>query len=85
MTIINISWYLCVLFIIALVAESAITIAPGAMVMRLTGIWAVLAVLFAAVAVTFKWFHVSEPKWLLRVFQGIAVVATVVVILMVIG
>lgn len=28
MTIINISWYLCVLFMLALVAESAITIAP---------------------------------------------------------
>jgi hypothetical protein len=29
MTIINISWYLCVLFAVALAAESAMTVEPG--------------------------------------------------------
>ena len=87
MTIINISWYLCVLFIMALVAESAVTVAPdGATVIHLLmGAWEGLAVLFAAVAVAFKWFCIPEPKWLVRVFEGVAVLATVAVLLMVVG
>jgi hypothetical protein len=80
MTVIKISWYLCILFIVALVVESAITVAPGgaAVVHFLMGAWTTLAVLFAAVASSFRWFRVPEPKWLLRIVQGVAVVLTVV-------
>jgi hypothetical protein len=87
MTVINISWYMCVLFAVALAAESAVTVAPGGemMVRMLMGLWAALAVVFAAVAVTVRWLHVPEPKWLARAFVGVAVVATVIVVVMVVG
>jgi hypothetical protein len=87
MTVISISWYLCALFTVALVAESAITVAPGgeSVVRMFMGAWAALAIIFAVVAVTFRWLHVPGPKWLVRVFLGVAVVATVVVGLLVVG
>jgi len=76
-TVINISWYLCALFVFALVVESAITVAPGGatVIHVLMGAWAGLAFLFAAVAVAFRWFRLPEPKWLVRVFLGVATVA----------
>jgi uncharacterized BrkB/YihY/UPF0761 family membrane protein len=55
------------------------------MVHVLMAVWAGLAILFAVVAVMCKIIHISEPNWLLRVFQGMAVVATIVVVLMVVG
>ena len=89
MTVINISWYLCILFAfaVALAVSSAITVAPaGQAWMRLEiGTWLALAVAFAAVAVIFKRFHVPQPRWLLRVFQGFAVLATLVALIMVGG
>jgi hypothetical protein len=87
MTITKISWYLCVLFVLALVAESAITVAPsGATVIHvLMGAWAGLAVLFAAVAVSVSIFRFPEPKWLVRVFLGVAALATIAVFVMVVG
>ena len=87
MTVINLSWYLCVLFAVALAISSAITVAPGGQAwMRLEmGIWLALSILFAAVAVIFRWFRIPQPKWLLRLFQGLAVLATLVVFLMVGG
>jgi len=87
MTVINISSYLCVLFIFALVAESAATVAPGgeAMQRMLMGAWAALAVLFAVVAATFWWFGASGPKWLSRTLLGLALLATVTVVLMAVG
>ncbi len=87
MTVINLSWYLCVLFAVALAFSSAITVAPGGQAwMRLEmGIWLGLSILFAAVAVIFKLRHVSQPKWLLRLFQCFAVLATLMVFMMVGG
>ena len=87
MTVSNMSWYLSVLFVVALVAESAITVAPGgeAFVRMLMGLWAGAAVLFAAVAIALRWFRVLEPEWLVRVFQGLALLVTLFVILMVVG
>ncbi len=85
MTVINLSWYLCVLFAVALVAESAMTVEPGLLAFKITGIWLALSILFAAVAIIFRRFRVPQPKWLLRVFQGLAVLATLVVFLMVGG
>ena len=49
------------------------------------GIWLALSILFGTVAIVFKWFHVPQPKWLLRLFQCLAVLATLVVFLMVGG
>ncbi len=87
MTVTKISWYLCTLFILALVAESAITVAPGGatVIHVLMGAWGALAFLFAAVAVAFSWFRLPEPKWLVRVFLGVAVVATAGVLLLTVG
>jgi hypothetical protein len=87
MTVITLSWYLCVLFVVALAVSSAITVAPdGQAWMRIEmGMWLALAIGFAAVAVIFKRFHVPQPKWLLRLFQGFAVLATVVILMMVSG
>ncbi|MGO9112801.1 MAG: hypothetical protein ACLP9L_26510 [Thermoguttaceae bacterium] len=87
MTIITLSWYLCVLFAGALIISSAITVAPvGQAWMRLEmGIWLALSILFAAVAIIFKSFRVPQPRWLLRLFQCFAVLATLVVLLMIVG
>ena len=87
MTIISLSWYLFVLFAVHLVVSSAITVVPGGQAwMRLEmGIWLALSILLAGVAVIFKWFHVRQPKWLLRLFQGLAVLATLVVFMIVGG
>ena len=82
MTVINISLYLCVLF--ALAVSSAITAALGGQAwMRLEmRMWLALSILVAVVAIVFRWFRVPQPKWLLRLFQGLAVLATLVVFLM---
>jgi hypothetical protein len=87
MTVINLSWYLCVLFVLALAVSSAITVAPsGQPAMRLEmAAWLAFSIAFAVVAIIFKWFQVPQPKWLLRLFQCIALFATVVVALMVVG
>jgi len=87
MTITNLSWYLCVLFAGALVISSAITVAPnGQAWMRMEmGICLALSILFAAVALIFRVRHIPQPKWLLRLFQCFAVLATVAVFMMVGG
>ncbi len=87
MTVTTISWYLCVLFAVALAGSSAITVVPGGEAwMRLEmGTWLALSILFAAVAVVFKRLRVPQPRWLLRTFQCFAVLATVAVALMIGG
>jgi hypothetical protein len=87
MSVVRISWYLCALFIFALVAESAATVAPAgeAMQSMLMVAWAALAVVFAVVAVTFMWLGVAEPKWLVRTLLAVALTATVTVVLMAVG
>ena len=85
MTVINLSWYLCVLFAVALVVSSAMTVEPGVMAFKITGIWLALSILFAAVAIIFRSFRIPQPKWLLRLFQVSAVLATLVVFLVVVG
>lgn len=86
-SVVHISWYLCVLFIFAVVAESAATAAPGgeAMQRTLMGAWATLAIVFAGVAVAFMWLGVSDPRWLVRTLLGVALLATVAVVLMSVG
>jgi hypothetical protein len=83
----SIAWYLCGLFLFALVVESAVTFAPGSetMQMVLTGTWAALAVLFAVAALTFQWLGVSRVTWLVRSLVCVAVVSTVVVLLLAVG
>jgi len=87
MTIINVSWYLCILFAVALAVSSAITVAPGGQVwVRVEmATWLALSILFAAVAVAFRAFHVPQPRWLLRTLLCFAVLATMAVALMVGG
>ncbi len=87
MTVTTLSWYLCVLFAVALIVSSAISVAPGGewwMALEMVTLLA-LSVLFAAVAVAFRVFRLSQPKWLLRTFQCLAVLATLVVALTVVG
>ena len=85
MTVINLSWYLCVLFAVALAISSAITVAPGILMFKITGIWLALSILFAVVANIFRRFRVPQPKWLLRLFQCVAVLATLAVFMIVGG
>lgn len=87
MTVSNVSWYLCVLFAVALALSSAVTVAPQAQTrMRLEmAIWLALSSGFAAVAIIFRWWRVGHRKWLLRLFQCFALLATLVVLMMAIG
>lgn len=87
MTVGNISWYLCVLFAIALAVSSAITVVPdGQAEMRLLmGTCATLSMFFAAVALAFKRLHLSQPKWLLRVLQCLAILTTLAVLMLIGG
>ena len=87
MTITHVSWYLCLLFFVALAVSSAITVAPGGQVWMRAELatWLALSVLFAVVAVAIRLLHIPQPRWLLRTLQCFAVLATVVVALMVGG
>jgi hypothetical protein len=87
MSVVGISWYLCVLSLISAIVLSAITVHPGAQSRaRLDiAVAATLAILFAAAALAFKKRGVPGPKWLLRVFQCLAVLGTVFVALMIGG
>jgi hypothetical protein len=80
-------WYIFTLFVLALVAESAVSVAPGGEAMQtiLMGTWAALAVLFAVLASTLKRLGVSQTKWLVRVLLGVAVLATAAVALIAVG
>jgi hypothetical protein len=69
MTIPILSWYLCVLFAVALISGSVMTVEPGLLAFQVKGTWLALPILFAAVAIIFKWFRIPQPKWLLRLFQ----------------
>ena len=82
MTIINVSWYLCFLFVIALAVSSAISVVHGkeSEMRLLMGTYLALSVLSAVVAIIFKRFSIRQPKWLLRLFQAFAVLATLVVL-----
>ena len=84
MTVSNISWYLCLLFAVALALSSLMTVAPeGQGWMRLEmGAWLALSILFATAAVGLRVFHLPQPVWLLRLFQCMAVLATVAIALM---
>ena len=83
MTLTRLSWYLCGLFLFALIATSAISYVPGreTMLRFEMGIWLALAGLFAVAALVFRHFDISGPKWLLRVFQCLAVLATLLVVI----
>ena len=87
MTVIHISWYLCVLFAAAFAVSAAITVAPGGQAwMRVElAMWLALSIAFAAAAIVFRRLRVQQPKWLVWLFQGFALLATLVVLIMVGG
>jgi hypothetical protein len=87
MTTAGISWYLCALFLVAAVVTSAITVVPGGESAVQTQAIAAggLSLTFAIIALATKLLGVAGPRWLLRVFQGVAVLASLVVLLMLVG
>ncbi len=84
MTLGNICWYLSVLFLITLVPLSAMTVVPAGETERHVEVVvaAICAVLFGLLGVALKWRGISGPKWLLRVFQGVAAVTTLLLLLL---
>ncbi len=83
----SICLYLCGLFLFALLATSAITVAPGGE-SELAGLMAFngfCLVLFGFLVFVFRGNKPQQPSWGLRVFQGVAVVATFFVLLVCIG
>ncbi len=87
MTVINVSWYLCFLFTVTLAVSSAISVVHGreSEMRLLMGTYLALSILFAVVAIVFRRFSIRQPKWLLRLFQAFAVLATLVVLMLVGG
>jgi hypothetical protein len=83
----SLSWYLCGLFLFALVAESAVSVAPGgnAMVGALMATWATLSVVFAVMAICLRRRSVSRARWLVRSLLGFAIPATAMVLLLAVG
>lgn len=81
----SICWYLCGLFFVACVTASAITVVPARepVVYGLAAFNAACSVLFGGLALKLR--RSSDPSWVLRLFQGIAVVATILVFLVSIG
>lgn len=84
---VSICWYLCGLFIIALLANSAVTVVPdgehavdGMMVFS-----GLCVLLFGTLAIAFRRRESSPPSWVLRILQGIAVVATLLILLVCFG
>lgn len=87
MRVVHICWYLCVLFAVALLVISAITVVPGreSVVQTLMVGSAVLAIAFGSVAVVLRRVQPTERRWVLRAFQAVAVLATIVVLLLIGG
>ena len=84
---VNLSVYLCFLFLFALVVESAVTFAPGAQTLQrmLMGTWEALAVVFAVAIPVFRWLGVSRARWLVRSLLCIAILSTAAVLLLAVG
>jgi hypothetical protein len=87
MRVANICWYLCGLFAVALLLASAATVHPDAQAAMafLMGAEAVLSILFGILAAVLKRLNVAEPRWVVRLFQGLAVLATILVLLTAVG
>ncbi len=84
MTPVNLSWYLCALFAVALIAASAITVHPdaqGSMNILFAGN-AGFSILFGVAAIILIRLGSPRPKWLVRGFQAVAILATLVVVVM---
>ena len=83
----SICWYLCGLFLFALLATSAITVAPGGehFFAGLMLFNALCSVVCAGLALILRRNESPPPRWLFRVFQGFAVVATILVLFVSVG
>lgn len=84
MKVASICWYLCGLFAVGLLISSAISAGPRAETAMaiLMGVKAGLCVLFGILAAVLKHLKLAEPPWVVRVFQGLAVLATILVVLL---
>lgn len=87
MRLIIISWYICIVFLVALLVESAVTTAPGgnAFQSAIMGVSAAFMVGSAAMALTFMWLGAPRADWLPKTMLGVAVVLTLAVLLFIIG
>lgn len=82
MRVANICWYLCGLLAVALLLTSAITVHPNAQreIAMMMGVEAVLCVGFGVLGIVFKWMLSVDPPWLVRTFQCLAVLVTILVV-----
>ena len=83
----SICWYLCGLFLFALLATSFVTVAPGgerffAGLMLFNGLCSVVC---GGLALVLRRHESSPQSWLLRVIQGFAVVMTILVLFVSVG
>jgi hypothetical protein len=83
----GVCWYLSGLFAVALAVTSAMSFHPDARseAWLLMGSDAGLSIVFALLAVGYRLKRLPSPRWLLRVFQCLAVLGTIVVLMMVGG
>jgi nitrate reductase gamma subunit len=81
-TPVNLSWYLCALFAVALLPCLAVTVHPDAQARMnvLFGGTAGLSILFGIAAVVLRRLGSPKPTWLVRTFQVVAVLGTLLVI-----
>ena len=86
-SITSICWYLCGLFLFALLVTSAISVAPGGenLIAGIIAFNGFCSILFGVLALVSRRQNPSQPTWPLRTFQGIAIVATVLVLLVSVG
>ena len=87
MRVVIISWYICIVFLVALLVESTVTAAPeGKPLQRaIMGGSAAFMVGSAAMALTFTWAGTPQAPWLPKTMLGVAAVLTLAVLLFVIG
>lgn len=84
---VTISLYIVTVCAFGFVAVSLVSVAPkGELTQQiLMGIWAVLAFLFAVLALILKWVPGLRAKWLVRMLLGAATLVTVAFILIGVG
>ena len=87
MKVAHICWYLCGLLAVALLLTSATSFHPRAEGLRAIemGVESGLVVLFGVLGVVLTRLNLAEPRWVVRTFQWLALLATVYVLLIALG